>query len=260
MVDGGSPERSADVLKLGEESHGQRESPHALQHALALGSDRLQSRARHGRHAHHCAREHEALARHRCRLEVAEARVQAAAEEALPNQTFYTTDTLDLRRRADRIRPSAQAHTDGDIYVFFRNANVLVAGDVVSVGAYPIIDYCTNGWIGGMAERHADAARPLQRRDTKIVPGLGPVQSRADLQARERDARGDEAASPKLLAQGMSAQDMIDAAPDARIRCEVGRSEAASSRMRGRGSCAGARAGRLDRLTSPQRTTDRGFR
>ena len=42
------------------------------------------------------------------------------------------------------------AHTDGDIYVFFPQQNVLVAGDVLSVGQYPILDYVTGGWIGGL--------------------------------------------------------------------------------------------------------------
>ena len=34
-----------------------------------------------------------------------------------------------------------QAHTDGDIYVFFPDSNVLMAGDVMTVGTYPIADY-----------------------------------------------------------------------------------------------------------------------
>ncbi len=81
---------------------------------------------------------------------MAEARVQAAAERSAANKTIYTKDTIDFGGEKIEFGYLPQAHTDGDIYVYFRNANVLVAGDVVSSGAYPIIDYSTNGWLGGL--------------------------------------------------------------------------------------------------------------
>ena len=52
--------------------------------------------------------------------------------KALPNQTFYTTGSLIFGDEHIEYGHAPQAHTDGDIYVFFRKANVLVAGDVVS--------------------------------------------------------------------------------------------------------------------------------
>ncbi len=56
-----------------------------------------------------------------------------------------------------------QAHTDGDIYVYFPGPNILVAGDVVSVDRYPIVDWSTGGWIGGMIEGAEDPAQRNQR-------------------------------------------------------------------------------------------------
>ena len=41
------------------------------------------------------------------------------------------------------------AHTNGDIYVHFRNANVLAVGDVASPLRDPALDYLTGAWIGG---------------------------------------------------------------------------------------------------------------
>jgi glyoxylase-like metal-dependent hydrolase (beta-lactamase superfamily II) len=76
-----------------------------------------------------------------------------------------------------------RAHTDGDIYVFFSKANVLVAGGLVSAGSYPILDYTTGGWIGGMSDA-SKALLSIANKDTRIVPGMGPVQSYADLQAQ----------------------------------------------------------------------------
>ena len=71
--------------------------------------------------------------------------------KARPSKTFYTTGQLDFGGEQIEYGYLFQAHTDGDIYVHFRKANVLVAGDVLSVGRYPVIDYITGGWIGGMA-------------------------------------------------------------------------------------------------------------
>src|SRR6478736_4006042 len=47
---------------------------------------------------------------------------------------------------------AVQAHTDGDIYLHFPKQNVLVVGDLLSVGRYPVLDYTTGGWISGMAD------------------------------------------------------------------------------------------------------------
>ncbi len=96
--------------------------------------------------------------------------------------------------------------------MFFKNANVLVASDVVSSGAYPVIDYCTNGWIGGLAQRDADAARPSNA-DTRIVAGPRPTLTRADLEAENAMLAAMKTLLAKLLAQGMSVQDMLAAAP-----------------------------------------------
>ena len=49
---------------------------------------------------------------------------------ARPNQTFYTNGSLAFGGEAIEYGYLPQAHTDGDIYVYFRNANLLVAGDV----------------------------------------------------------------------------------------------------------------------------------
>jgi cyclase len=75
-----------------------------------------------------------------------------------------------------------QAHTDGDIYVHFPKQNVLVVGDLLAVGKYPILDFTTGGWIGGMADANR-ALLKLCNDGTRIVPGTGPVVGKAELQA-----------------------------------------------------------------------------
>lgn len=75
-----------------------------------------------------------------------------------------------------------QAHTDGDLYLHFPRQNVLVVGDLMGVGRYPVLDYTTGGWIGGMADANRKLLT-LCNDDTRIIAGTGAVQTRADLQA-----------------------------------------------------------------------------
>ncbi len=134
------------------------------------------------------------------------------AAQARPGKTFYTTGSLDFGGERIDYGYLPQAHTDSDIYVYFRTANVMVAGDVLSVGRYPVIDYSTGGWIGGLAEATRQLLQ-LGGEQTRYIPGTGPVMSRADLQAERDMLVTVQQRLAKLLAQGMSVTDMIAAAP-----------------------------------------------
>jgi cyclase len=103
---------------------------------------------------------------------------------ALPNQTFFH-GSKEISFGGQRIEYGylPQAHTDGDIYVSFPAENVLVAGDVVSGGRYPIVDYSTTGWLGGMVNGLKTLIGKCDA-DTRVVPGTGPVRSKADLESQ----------------------------------------------------------------------------
>jgi cyclase len=131
---------------------------------------------------------------------------------ARPTQTFYTRGSLSFGGETVDYGYLAQAHTDGDLYVRFRKANVLAAGCVVSVGSYPILDYCTNGWIGGMADA-TQALIDLIDPATRVVPGEGPPQSLENLQAQHTMLVTVKQRLSNLLADGMGAEDMLAAAP-----------------------------------------------
>lgn len=134
--------------------------------------------------------------------------------KALPTQTFYKSGTLEFGGERIDYGPLGQAHTDGDIYVHFRNANVLVAGDVVSVGRYPIPDYVSTGWIGGLATATARLAE-LADGQTKVIPGVGPPQSRSDVQSENEMLVALRQRLAKLLAQGLSLQEAFALRPTA---------------------------------------------
>src|SRR5262245_50600192 len=74
------------------------------------------------------------------------------AASMLPSKTFYTSGKVDLAGRNVEYWHLPRAHTDGDVAVFFPDANVLVASDLLSVGRYPRPDYATGGWIGGLID------------------------------------------------------------------------------------------------------------
>jgi cyclase len=102
-------------------------------------------------------------------------------EKARPNKTMYTTDTLSYGGEQIDYGYMLQAHTDGDIYVYFRNANVLATGGVVSAEGWPRLDWETGGWIGGLVAGY-DRLLKVANDSTRIVPANGPVLNRADLQ------------------------------------------------------------------------------
>jgi cyclase len=100
---------------------------------------------------------------------------------AQPNKTFYTTGQLESGIRYGFI-PDA-GHTDGDLYVHFPKQNVLAVGDVVSGQGWPVVDYITGGWIGGIVGA-LQRVQTLADADTRIVPGRGPVLGVAEVKAQ----------------------------------------------------------------------------
>jgi glyoxylase-like metal-dependent hydrolase (beta-lactamase superfamily II) len=107
----------------------------------------------------------------------------ALPKVAQPNKSFYTSDKLEFGGEQISFGHLGQAHTDGDLYVHLANANVLVAGGVVSSAGWPLLDWQTGGWIGGLVGAH-DRLLKIANDGTRIVPANGPIITRQDLQAQ----------------------------------------------------------------------------
>jgi cyclase len=135
--------------------------------------------------------------------------VKAPPKEAVPTVTFRNRGEMKSGAETIEFGYLLEAHTRGDAYVFFRDSNVLVAGDVVSPLRDPILDWYAGGWLGGRADAMDDLLE-LANDQTRIVPAYGAVMTRAELQA-ERDliAKLYEITS-SLYHHGNSAQDMLD--------------------------------------------------
>ena len=104
---------------------------------------------------------------------------------AQPTQTFRTEGSMTVGGERLDYGYLIEAHTSGDIYVRFGGANVLAVGDVVSPISDPELDYFTGAWIGGRVDA-MDRLLALCDEGTRIVPGFGPVMTKAELKA-ERD-------------------------------------------------------------------------
>jgi cyclase len=147
-------------------------------------------------------------------------------EIALPKETYNDSMTLRLTGRSAELRHPVDVHTDGDTTIFFADANVLVAGDLVFYGRYPNIDFVYGGSIDGMI-RGTDDLLNFAKENTTIVPGHGPAGSKAMLRdyrtmlvaARERIA--------KLKAAGKTEEEVVALKPTADYDAKFGVNERA---------------------------------
>jgi cyclase len=134
---------------------------------------------------------------------------KARPKAARPTETFQTTGSLQVGTEHIDYGYLPLAHTNGDIYVFFKTSNVLAVGEVASPARDPALDYFTGGWIGGRVDG-MDIILKLSNEQTRIVPTFGPVMTRAQFKA-ERDVMEEVRARLwKEVREGKGPQEMLD--------------------------------------------------
>jgi glyoxylase-like metal-dependent hydrolase (beta-lactamase superfamily II) len=133
---------------------------------------------------------------------------------AIPAEVFSDAHTLTLNRTTMAMKYYGPIHTDGNISVYFTEADVLHTGDTLWNGIYPFIDYSTGGSIDGSI-RAAEANLAMTTDKTIVVPGHGPVGTRADLVAFRDMLVGIRGNVAMLKRQGRSLDDVIAAKPTA---------------------------------------------
>jgi cyclase len=112
-------------------------------------------------------------------------RVPASPRAALPVVTFSDDVTFWLNGDSVHAFHVDPAHTDGDALVHFQRANAIHMGDIFFNGAYPFVDTSSGGSLRGVIAA-CDRALAMANEGTRIIPGHGPLATRADLQ-RYRD-------------------------------------------------------------------------
>jgi glyoxylase-like metal-dependent hydrolase (beta-lactamase superfamily II) len=138
----------------------------------------------------------------------------------LPVITYDAPMTIRMNGEEIRIIPAPVAHTDGDTFVKFVNANVLMTGDFYRSIQYPNIDRANGGSLPGLIAA-LDAVIANSDANTKILPGHGPVVDRAAVVAH-RDivvAARDKVAA--LVKEGKTQEQVVAAKPLAEFDAKV---------------------------------------
>jgi glyoxylase-like metal-dependent hydrolase (beta-lactamase superfamily II) len=144
--------------------------------------------------------------------------------DALPNRAIRAAQQMRFNGEQVRIVTyPGPGHTDGDLSVYFRKADILQLGDTFWNGQYPFIDYVGGGGIDAAIE----AARrniALAGANTIVIPGHGPVGSRQDLIAfRDMLVRVRQRVSG-LKSRGSSLEQIQAAKPTAEFDAKWGNS------------------------------------
>jgi glyoxylase-like metal-dependent hydrolase (beta-lactamase superfamily II) len=137
--------------------------------------------------------------------------VAARAREALPVVTFADSATLHFNDDDLEFKHLPNAHTETDIVIRFRKANVVHMGDMF-VGGFPFIDGNTGGTLDGLIRAHA-AVLSMVDDNTKIIRGHGPLGNKAELQAYHDMLTVVRDRVAKLVKAGKSQDDVVAARP-----------------------------------------------
>jgi cyclase len=106
-------------------------------------------------------------------------------EKARATKTTRTSGSLEFAGQHIDYDYLPAAHTDGDLYIHFPEANVLVAGGPVSGSHWPVLDIHNGGWLGGLVRAYEKLATVVKP-DTRVVPDDGKLLTGADI-VRYRD-------------------------------------------------------------------------
>jgi glyoxylase-like metal-dependent hydrolase (beta-lactamase superfamily II) len=139
--------------------------------------------------------------------------VAPLSPKGLPNETTYGEGEIRLGDEVVQYGYLSQAHTDGDLYVHLRNANVLMTGGVVAGNGWSVVDYVTGGWINGLVGGYRTLAQRCTA-DTRVISAYGDrILTRKDLEG-ERDMLAKLSDQlGKMLRSGFGPADVLAAAP-----------------------------------------------
>ena len=148
-------------------------------------------------------------------------KVEPSPEEALPVITFADSLTFHWNDDVLRIVHVGPAHTDGDSFIHFRNANVVHTGDLYFARGYPFIDTSSGGSLAGVIDA-ADRILAVVNDRTSIIPGHGPLSNARELRAYRDMLKTAHDRVRKLVDEGRSRDEVIAARPTGDLDAEWG--------------------------------------
>jgi glyoxylase-like metal-dependent hydrolase (beta-lactamase superfamily II) len=100
----------------------------------------------------------------------------------VPKETYTGgVKVIEVGGRKAELHHVTNAHTDGDTWVYFPDANVIATGDVMNNRhRYQQVDFANGGDIRGMI-RATNEWLKLANDDTKVVVGHGPLANKASI-------------------------------------------------------------------------------
>jgi glyoxylase-like metal-dependent hydrolase (beta-lactamase superfamily II) len=142
------------------------------------------------------------------------AKVPPQPADALPKETYFGgTKVVEAGGRKAQLTHVANAHTDGDTWVYFADANVLATGDTFNnLKRYQNIDFANGGDVRGMI-RALDAYLKVSNDSTKIVPGHGGLANKADLVTFRNMLVTSHDRIKKLFDEGKTEQEVVALKP-----------------------------------------------
>jgi glyoxylase-like metal-dependent hydrolase (beta-lactamase superfamily II) len=138
------------------------------------------------------------------------AKTPPAPAGAIPKQTYVGGSmTLEVGGRKAMLTHINNAHTDGDTWVYFEDANVIATGDVMNNNKrYQQVDYANGGDVRGMV-RGTDIWLKLANDQTKVVTGHGPLANKADIATYNAMVKTARERVEKLFNEGKSEAEVV---------------------------------------------------
>lgn len=149
-------------------------------------------------------------------------KIPASPEAAWPVLTFKDTMTIYHGPEELALEYLPNGHTDTDILIHFRKANLLHMGDLFFNGTYPFIDTSTGGTLEGMIQASEKALKMVDK-DTKIIPGHGAVCGVPELKEFLDMLKALRDAIKPLMEAGKTLPQIVEAKPTARLDIKYGR-------------------------------------
>lgn len=147
-------------------------------------------------------------------IEFFRSNVPRSPRAALPLVTFSSDVTFHINGDEVRAFHVQRAHTDGDAIVHFVKGDVVHMGDIYFNWMYPFIDTASGGTVEGVIAA-ADRILGLATDKTKIIPGHGPLATKADLRAYRDMLATVLGRVQQMIRDGKKLEDIVAARPSA---------------------------------------------
>jgi glyoxylase-like metal-dependent hydrolase (beta-lactamase superfamily II) len=149
--------------------------------------------------------------------------VEPSPQSAWPTTTFDDRLTLHAGDAGPvTLTKFKPAHTDTDIVAVFDKHGILHTGDLLFARAFPVIDRSTGGSLDGYI---AATQKLLEMVDdkTRVVPGHGPMSTKAELTAQHDLLRLTRERLAPLAEKNLPMQEVLDKKPFADLDDKWGR-------------------------------------